>query len=58
LYPEIGKVPFEEIEKQANTFYSLAIKELEVRLIFLSTMNLFLILCSILLIGQIDLLFG
>jgi hypothetical protein len=49
LYPEIRKVPFEEIEKQANTFYSLAIKE---------TMNLFLILCSILLIGQIDLLFG
>jgi hypothetical protein len=29
LYPEIGKVPFEEIEKQANTFYSLTIKELE-----------------------------
>ncbi|MDW0289707.1 MAG: hypothetical protein QN650_08860 [Nitrososphaeraceae archaeon] len=26
LYPEIEKVPFEEIEKQVNRFYSLAIK--------------------------------
>jgi len=27
LHPEIERVPFKEIEKQANRFYSLAIKE-------------------------------
>jgi len=27
LHPDVKKVPFKEIEKQANTFYSLAIKD-------------------------------
>ena len=27
LHPEVQKVPFKEIEKQANRFYSLAIKD-------------------------------